>query len=53
MSKVSPIDFLLLQWRRQGWWHRRSFGHDKYLCAHLILCLQAWFCDYDATTKAA
>ena len=47
MSKVSPIDFLLLQWRRQGWWHGRSFGHDKYLFAHLILCLQAWFCDYD------
>ena len=52
-KEVSPIAFLLLQWRRQGWWHGRSFGHDKYLCAHLILCLQAWFCDYDATTKAA
>ena len=51
----SPIVFLLLQWRRQGWWHGRSFGHDKYPCARrtpyplftLILCLQAWFCDYD------
>ena len=52
MSKVSPIDFLLLQWRRQGWWHGRSFGHDKYPCARrtpyplftgmiLRLCAQA------------